>query len=657
MEKKYDFSGWATKNDIRCSDGRTIRDGAFKECDGKVVPLVWQHQHDSPTNVLGHALLKWVPKKGMRAYGKFNDTEIGEQARSLVENGDITTLSIYANQLKQDHGDVLHGTIREVSLVLAGANPGAVIDFPILMHGNDVETIETEATICMDLPIKYSGFVLEHAYDDEEDEDVGENEEMAISEVFETLDDDQKEAVYALIGAAVEEATSEYEDSDYEGDDDDDDDAYEDEDEDDYDEEMEHSYDNGYEEGYYDAMKHNVFTGMDQRDDYLTHSDQQAIVELAKNNNVGSFQAALKEYVEDNFLMHDGDDDETTVTVGGFEEQYMNSIYPEYKNVGPAAPELITNDMGWVDVVLSKTHKSPISRIRTRYSDIRDIEALRAKGYKKGEMKRLTGQIKLAHRTTDPQTVYVKNALHRDDIVDITDFDYVQYLYNIDKMQLNEELAKAIMIGDLREDTDPDKIFPEHIRPIWTDVDPYVIHRDIDLEAMATSLQGSQTGEHFGENYIYAEAIVQELLYAREKFKGSGQPDMFLDPHVLNVMLLARDLNGRRIYATISELEAALNVKKIYTAEQFAGKVRKDGDNNYHKLLAIVGNLADYQVGSTKGGEVTHFTQFDIDFNQQKSLLETRCSGAITKLYSFIVLEEPTEAPSNNSEVVSGGGE
>lgn len=641
MGEKYDFSGWATKNDIRCSDGRTIRDGAFKECDGKIVPLVWQHQHDSPTNVLGHALLQYVPNKGMRAYGKFNDTEIGEQARSLVENGDITTLSIYANQLKQNHGDVLHGTIREVSLVLAGANPGAVIDFPILMHGDQVEEIDTEATICMDLPLSTSETTLTHADDEpqKEDEDVADKEEKkesgkTIGEVFDTLTEEQKTAVYALIGAAVEEAQGE------------------DEDDEDDDEEMEH----GYGEENYDTMKHNVFTGTDQRDDYLTHADQESIITLAKTNNVGSFQTALKSYIEDNFLMHDGEvEPETEVTVGGFEEQYMNSIYPEYKNLGPAAPELITNDMGWVDVVLSKTHKSPISRIRTRYSDIRDIEALRGKGYKKGEMKRLTGQIKLAHRTTDPQTVYVKNALHRDDIVDITDFDYVQYLYNIDKMQLNEELAKAIMIGDLREDTDPDKIFPEHIRPIWTDVDPYVIHRDIDLEAMATSLQGSQTGEHFGENYIYAEAFVQELLYAREKFKGSGQPDMFLDPHVLNVMLLARDLNGRRIYATVSELEAALNVKKIYTAEQFAGKVRKDGDNNYHKLLAIVGNLADYQVGSTKGGEVTHFTQFDIDFNQQKSLLETRCSGAITKLYSFIVLEEPTEAPSNDSEVVSGG--
>lgn len=641
MGEKYDFSGWATKNDIRCSDGRTIRDGAFKECDGKIVPLVWQHQHDSPTNVLGHALLQYVPKKGMRAYGKFNDTEIGEQARSLVENGDITTLSIYANQLKQDHGDVLHGTIREVSLVLAGANPGAVIDFPILMHGDQVEEIDTEATICMDLPLSTSETTLTHADDEQqkEDKDVADKEEKkesgkTIGEVFDTLTEEQKTAVYALIGAAVEEAQGEEDDEDED------------------DEEMEHSY--GEEND--DTMKHNVFTGTDQRDDYLTHADQESIIALAKTNNVGSFQTALKSYIEDNFIMHDDEEPaDTEVTVGGFEEQYMNSIYPEYKNVGPAAPELITNDMGWVDVVLAKTHKSPISRIRTRYSDIRDIEALRAKGYRKGEMKRLTGQIKLAHRTTDPQTVYVKNALHRDDIVDITDFDYVQYLYNIDKMQLNEEMAKAIMIGDLREDTDPDKIFPEHIRPIWTDADPYVIHRDIDLEAMRTELQGSQTGEHFGENYVYAEAFVQELLYAREKFKGSGQPDMFLDPHVLNVMLLARDLNGRRIYATVSELEAALNVKKIYTAEQFAGKVRKDGDNNYHKLLAIVGNLNDYQVGSTKGGEVTHFTQFDIDFNQQKSLLETRCSGAITKLYSFIVLEEPTTAPSNNSEVVGGG--
>ena len=617
MGEKYDFCGWATRNDIRCADGRTIKDGAFKECDGKIVPLVWNHMHNDPTNVLGHGLLKYVPKKGVRVYGKFNDTEIGEHARSLVKNGDITTLSIYANQLKQDHGDVLHGTIREVSLVLAGANPGALIDFPILEHG---ETMDTEAII-------YTGEEVDLYHSEEKaektEEKMANEKEMAdekenksesdktIKDVVDSMSEEQKNVMYFLIGKAVEDAKGSKKDKA------DEDDEPEDE-----------------------EMKHNVFDSDTTKENYLTHSDEAAIVELAKKNNVGSFKAAMKSYIEDNFIMH-GDDDTTEVTVGGFEEQYMNSIYPEYKNVGPAAPELITNDMGWVDVVLAKTHKSPISRIRTRYSDIRDIEALRAKGYKKGEMKKLTGQIKLAYRTTDPQTVYVKNALHRDDIVDITDFDYVQYLYNIDKMQLNEELANAIMLGDLREDTDPDKIFPEHIRPIWTDADPYVIHKDIDLEAARTELNGSQTGEHFGENYIYAEAIVQGLLYAREKFKGSGQPDMFLEPHVLNVMLLARDLNGRRIYSNVSELESALNVKKIYTAEQFAGKVRTDGENAQHKLLAIVGNLNDYQVGSTKGGEVTHFTQFDIDFNQQKSLLETRCSGAITKLYSFIVLEEP----------------
>ena len=620
---KFDFSGWATKNDILCSDGRTIRQNAFIEDDGKIVPLVWNHNHKDPESILGHALLENRPE-GVYFYATLNNTPKGKIARELVNSGDIKSVSIYANQLKQNSGNVTHGVIRELSLVLAAANKGAVIEYPIIKHSDgDLEERYDEAIIhgvdideeeVLDMRTGYYEVdeteELNHAEEEtKEAKDEKVSGDKTVQEIYETLNDEQK-ALFAFMVGKAAEIGSEKNDA-------------------------KHSDEEG------DNMKHNVFDNETQREDTLTHADQMAIVELAKANNVGSFQNAFKTYLNDNFIMHDGDDAEPTVTVGGFEEQYMNSIYPEYKNLGPAAPELITNDMGWVDVVLSKTHKSPISRIRTRYSDIRDIEALRAKGYKKGEMKKLTGQIKLAYRTTDPQTVYVKNALHRDDIVDITDFDYVQYLYNIDKAQLNEELAKAVMLGDLREDTDPDKIFPEHIRPIWTDADPYVIHHDIDLEAMRTELNGSQTGEHFGENYIYAEAFVQELLYAREKFKGSGQPDMFMDPHVLNVMLLARDLNGRRIYNNVSELESALNVKKIYTAEQFAGKVRTDGENAQHKLLAIVGNLADYQIGSTKGGEVTHFTQFDIDFNQQKSLLETRCSGAITKLYSFIVLEEP----------------
>ena len=292
---------------------------------------------------------------------------------------------------------------------------------------------------------------------------------------------------------------------------------------------------------------------------------------------------------------------------------------------------------------MNKVHKSPISRIRTSQVDIRNIDALRAKGYKKGSKKDIVGNFNLVRRTTDPQTVYVKNALHRDDIIDITDFDYVQYLYNIDKMNLNEELATAIMLGDGREDGEEGKIEADKIRPIWLDDDLYTLHVDLDLEAARAELQGTDTNAHFGENYVTAEAMINTVLYARERYKGTGTPDYFCTPHMLNVMLLARDLNGRRIYNSKAELASALNVGNIYTAEQFANKTRKTKEGKTKKLHGIICNLADYSLGATKGGQVTHFTQFDIDFNQEKSLLETRCSGALTRVYSAIAIEEETE--------------
>jgi len=359
-----------------------------------------------------------------------------------------------------------------------------------------------------------------------------------------------------------------------------------------------------------------------------------------------TFQTALATFAGDNGieLQHDA------MSSGFIQDPSQNGnvswLFPEYKDLGPAAPELLTNDQGWISVVLNKVHKSPISRIRTRYVDIRNIEgndmsSLRARGYQKGKQKSQTGNFKLVRRTTDPQTIYVKSALHRDDIIDITDFDYVQYLYNIDKMQLNEELAMAIMLGDFRQDNDADKIFPEHIRPIWTDDELYTMHYDFDVEDARTRLQGSETGSFFGDNYVYAEGLIEQCLYAREKFKGSGTPDFYMTPHMLNVMLLSRDRNGRRIFGSKAELASALNVGTIVTAEQFADKVRTDTSNDQHKLLGLIVNLADYSLGSTKGGEITHFTQFDIDFNQQKSLLETRCSGALTRVYSAIAIEEP----------------
>lgn len=607
--EKYDFSGWATRNNLKCSDGRTILKDAFKENDGQKVPLVWNHQHNDPLNVLGHALLE-NRDEGVYAYCVFNETESGQNAKLLVEHGDVSALSIFANQLKQQGTNVLHGAIREVSLVLAGANPGAFID-SVIRHG---EALEEEAII-------YTGenISLYHA-DEETDKQKDSNKKSensdlkdegeTVGEVFDTLSEKQKTAVYAIISQALEEQPEES------------------------------KTDNKEEsKGGNETMKHNVFEN-DQKtgNNVLSHSDQEAIINMAKATNVGSFQTALEFYAEENNLQHDA-------LSSGFvqtEEGNVTNLFPEYQEVRPGAPELITNDQGWISVVMNKVHKSPISRIRTSQVDIRKIDSLRARGYVKGKQKTQSGNFKLVRRSTDPQTVYVKNALHRDDIVDITDFDYVQYLYNIDRMMLNEELATAIMIGDGRDDGDADKIDANHIRPIWTDDDLYTIHVDVDIEGAKKELQGTNTGASFGANYIYAEAIINTVLYAREKYKGTGTPDFYCTPHLLNVMLLARDMNGRRIYSSKAELASALNVGSIITAEQFEGKTRRTEDSKTKKLLGIVANLADYSLGATKGGQVSHFTQFDIDFNQEKSLLETRCSGALTKVYSAIAIEEDT---------------
>lgn len=600
---KFDCSGYATKSNVKCSDGRVIMKDAFKEYDGRTVPLVWNHQHDDPLSVLGHAMLE-NRDDGLYAYCKFNNTESGRSAKILVESGDVSALSIYANQLKQRGANVLHGAIREVSLVLAGANPEALID-SVICHADESGT---EAII-------YSGTPLELSHSDESsDNDVDSEDGETIADVLNTLTEKQKNAVAAVVSQALSDGGE-------------------------TDDEEENKNDS---EGGDKTMKHNLFDKDDQKNnsDVLSHSDQAAIIEMAKTSPVGTFQNALQIYADENDLQHDAISSGFVQTGEG----NVSMLFPEYKDVRPGAPELLTNDQGWISIVLNKVHKSPISRIRTSHVDIRNIngimDSLRARGYVKGKKKLQTGNIKLLRRSTDPQTVYVKSALHRDDITDIVDFDYVAYLYNIDKMQLNEELATAIMLGDGRDDADEGKIFPEHIRPIWLDDDLYTLHMDIDLEAAKTELQGAGTGTSFGENYIMAEAMINTVLYARERYKGSGIPDMFITPHMLNVMLLARDMNGRRIYSSVSELASAFNVEAIHTAEQFEGKTRKTDANETKELVALIVNLSDYSLGATKGGEITHFTQFDIDFNQQKSLLETRCSGALTRVYSAIAIEK-----------------
>lgn len=612
----YDFSGYATRNDLLCEDGRTIRKDAFKDNDGATVPLIWNHNHKDSQAVLGHALLK-NRKDGVYAYCTFNDTEEGKHAKQLVHNGDVRSLSIYANKLKQVGGDVIHGSIKELSLVLAGANPGAYIDF-VMAHGEDEDdglwaNYDENALVIYHSSEKESE---ENKMNKEEldqqkgREDNNDKKEKTIREVFNELTGEQQEVVYALIGMALEDANKN-ENDDEEGD---------------------------------GNMKHNVFDNDERKQDYLSHSVQEDIIKLAKSSQVGSLQTALEIYADSNGLQHDA-------LSGGFTQNGTGNVtmlFPEYQEVRPGAPEIITNDQDWISVVMSKVHKSPISRIRTSQVDIRNINDLRAKGYKKGKEKSLAGNFKLVRRTTDPQTVYVKNALHRDDIIDITDFDYVKYLYNIDRIMLNEELATAMMLGDGRDEGAEDKIAPDKIRPIWTDDDLYTIHVDLDIDKAKKELQGTGTGVSFGENYIYAEAIINTVLHARENYKGSGTPDFFMTPHMLNVMLLARDMNGRRIYSSKAELASALNVGNIYTAEQFEGKTRTTTDSKKKKILGIIVNLADYSLGATKGGEVTHFTQFDIEFNQEKSLLETRCSGALTRVYSAIAIEEDVTADSRN---------
>ena len=618
---KYDFGGWATRNDLQCADGRVIKKDAFKAQNGQTVPLVWMHNHADPANVLGLAHLE-NRDEGVYAFCEFNDTESGKTARELVKHGDVQSLSIFANQLKQAGHDVVHGIIREVSLVLAGANPGAFID-DVMMHG-DGET---------GIVIGYNEMImgqLEHSADKPdkkkekekiEPNDKSDNGEKkddkveTIEDIFKSMNAKQQTAVFAMMAEFVDKENPKKEDDESKGGD--------------------------------DNMKHNVFdTGKRDDKSFLSHADQEEILKLAKTSQVGTFQTALEIYANENALQHDA-------LASGFVQDGTGNVtllFPEYKDVRPGAPELITNDQGWITTVMNKVHKSPISRIRTSQVDIRNIDALKAKGYTKGKQKKQTGNFKLVRRTTDPQTVYVKSALHRDDIIDITDFDYVAYLYNIDRLMLNEELATAIMLGDGRDDGDEGKISPDHIRPIWLDDDLYTIHVDLDIAAAKKELQGTNTAANFGENYIIAEAMINTVLYARENYKGTGTPDLFITPHMLNQMLLAGDINGRRIYSSKAELAAALNVGSINTAEQFEGKTRTTSDNKKKKLVSIISNLADYSLGATKGGEVTHFTQFDIDFNQEKSLLETRCSGALTRVYSAIAIEEDVTTASSVSE-------
>ena len=643
MAKTFDFSGWATKNDLLCADGRIIRRDAFKDNDGQTVPLVYQHQHSDPMNILGHAVLE-NREDGVYAYCSFNDTPTAQHVKAAVQHGDVASLSIYANKLVQKGKDVLHGVIREVSIVLAGANPGAFIDNPVIVHGEGTENESYEDDLTEGVIYADSDISLYHAEEEDEkkkkdDEgtvevieveeekvevpaeaaeekkeaeateekseeeskmaDKPETKEKTVQDVFDELTEEQKKVVYFMIGQALEDAKG------------------------DKDEE-----DEGEKE-----MKHNVFDNETAYGPVLSHADQVEILTAAKK--YGSLQQALEAFCEENELQHDG-----LAPVSGFTSYPdgstpagVDALFPEYRNVNGGAPDLVAEDQTWVKTVLGKVHKTPFSRIRTNSVDVRNIEEIRARGYAKGKEKQLAGNYAAAKRATDPQTVYVKSALNRDDIIDITDFDYVAYQYKVDRMQLEMELARAILIGDGRDAASADKIFPDHIRPIWGDNSLYTISKTLEL----------QQGTDFGTNYLYADAMETALLDAKIDYRGTGAADMFCDQAFFNKLVLAKDLQGHRLYKDKRELAAALDVNDIFTVPEFANKTRTVGEGSSaktYKLLAIVGNLADYALGATKGGEITHFTQFDIDFNQEKSLLETRVSGAATKVGGFIVIEE-----------------
>ena len=642
--RDYDFSGWATRANMKCSDGRTIMKDAFIDNDGTQVPLVWNHQHNDAHNVLGHALLKNMDE-GVYAYCKFNDSESGKMGKELVRNGDVNQLSIYANKLKQQGGNVIHGAIREVSLVLAGANPGAYID-SVMCHGDNSDE-EGIIYTGEDIVLAHSEDensekeeALEHAYEDKksdkkDDAEKAKNEkeeanmaeketkntnpekEKTVKDVFDTFTEEQKTVVYALIGQALEDAGV----SDGEDDEEDE-------------EDMKHS------EGGNDYMYTNVFDrGAEQPANVLTHADQEEILKMAKAPGM-TLKSAIEAFA----------DDHQDTLAHGFESSEIGRLFPDYKDVYPGAPELLERDHDWVNQVLTKAHKSPVSRVRTKQIDARAAE-IRAKGYsKRDKEKTISANIKVLMRTTDPQTIYFRDALHRDDVVDITDFDVVAYQRNVMKRNLEEEVARAALIGDGRQDTDQDKISEDHIRPVWKDADLYTIKASVDIDGMKAKLQGTNTGANFGDEYIKTEAIIAASLNAREKYKAKGVPDFYCTPHLLNTMLLARDLNGRRIYESADDLAKVLRVNNIYTVEQMEGLSREadpaksEETGKKFNLLGIFVNMANYQFGSTKGGEITSFEDFDIDFNQYKYLMETRLSGALTDVYAAIALEQPVAA-------------
>lgn len=581
MAKKYDFSGWATKANIRCSDGRTISHDAFKDCDGAIVPLVWNHQHNDPNNILGKVLLK-NRGEGVYAYGSFNDSESGRLAKMLVEHGDISSLSILANNIKQVGSDVIHGVIREVSLVLAGANPEACIA-EVVTHSGDIDTTAAqmwfnEPIVLDDEEMEDNMEIISHA--EKENIDTKKESEETVADVFNTLTEKQKTVVYALIGQALEDAESDDED----------------------DEKVEHS------EGGND-MKFNVFDQNGKMDDdTIRHSEGlKVIIDDAKR--FGS--------MKESFIQH-------AATYGIENIEYL---FPDDKNV-TNTPIFIQRDTTWVGEFMNSVHHTPFSRIKSLFADITDDEA-RAKGYYKGKIKK-EELFTLLKRTTIPTTVYKKQKMDRDDVIDITDFNTIAWLKTEMRMMLDEEIARACLISDGRLPSSDDKINEQNIRPIWTDDDLFTIKTLITFAPSATDDDR-------------AKEFIKACIKARKDYKGSGNPILFTTEENLTNMLLLTDTTGRDLYDSIDKLTTKLRVRKIVTVPLMESKTRQV-DAATHTLMGIIVNPADYNIGADKGGAVNMFDDFDIDYNQQKYLIETRCSGALIRPYSAIAIESTQSA-------------
>lgn len=596
MKKDYDFSGWATRNNIQCSDGRTIMKDAFRQNDGQKVPLVWNHQHNDPSEVLGHALLE-NRDDGVYAYCKFNDTESGQTAKSLVLNGDVDKLSIYANKLKSQMNNVVHGCIREVSLVLAGANPGAYID-SVIVHGEGVEA-EEEVIIYNDGEISLSDEEnddseetpnneekIEHSDDtNKEKEDsikMGEDKkddvkkEKTVKEIIDTMNDEQKEAMYAVVGQALEnQANGEGDEADEE-------------------------------DGGEETMKHNVFDNDNNNDEVLQHSEIIAEA-MADGKKYGSLRESFIQHAAINNI--DG----------------IDKLFPEATELYKE-PRMIEKDNSWVAKVMNATKHTPFSRVKTTFGRMNE-ETARAKGYIKGN-KKANIALAVLNRVTTPTTVYIKNEIDRDDVIDITDFDVVAWQKREMRKQLDKELALAMLLGDGRDVSDQNKINEQNIRPVISDDDLYTIKYTVTKGKDYT-----QEGNSYSDNDSRTKGIIRAAIRSRKDYKGSGTPTFFTTEDVLTDMLLIEDQNGRRIYNNINDLATALRCKEIVTIPEMEAEAYKD-------IYGVIVNMADYTAGADKGGSVNMFDDFDIDYNQMKYLIETRMSGALTVPYSAIVLKK-----------------